>query len=496
MNYSKLLFGLAVALTVACQAPQQEQASAAEQNFFQHGVASGDPLADRVIIWTRVSDTQADEVPVSYEVSTSEDFSTSVKKGTTQTHAGRDYTVKVDVDGLEAGQTYFYRFQVGQTFSPTGRTKTLSQQADSLQFAVVSCSNYEWGYFTAYGKIAERPVLDAVIHLGDYIYEYGPGAYGDTTIGRKHEPAHEILTLEDYRTRYAQYRTDKDLQAMHGAHPFIAIWDDHEIANNTYQTGAQNHQEDEGDFEARKQAAVQTYYEWLPIREGAHYRSFQYGDLASLIMLDERLAGRTEPAKGKDDPKIDDQNQSMLGAEQLEWFKSELNSSASWKVIGNQVMYSDLYQEPVWPNFPINTDSWSGYRVEKNAIAQYILDQEVENVVFLTGDTHASWAFEVLVSDVSDEAVATEFGTTSVSSANHDERKPLDTVRATEQRFYPHNEHLKYVNLADHGYLMLTVAAEEARAEFYYVNDLRNPGGDEYRAKTFRVKAGTSTISE
>lgn len=487
---------MAVTMMVACQAPQEGQDTAAQPDFFQHGVASGDPLADRVIIWTRVSETSADEVSVGYEVSASEDFSTTVKKGTTKTHPARDYTVKVDVEGLAAGKTYFYRFQVEDSFSPTGRTKTLSQDADSLQFAVVSCSNYEWGYFTAYGKIAERPVLDAVIHLGDYIYEYGPGAYGDTTIGRKHVPPHEILTLEDYRTRYAQYRTDKDLQAMHGAHPFIAIWDDHEIANNTYQTGAQNHQEDEGDFEARKNAAVQTYYEWLPIREGAHYRSFQYGNMARLIMLDERLAGRTAPAEGKDDPKINDEKQSMLGAEQLAWLKKELKSEARWKVIGNQVMFSDLLQAPVWPNFPVNTDSWSGYRVEKNAIASHILNQQLDNVMFLTGDTHASWAFEVMVADVAEQPIATEFGTTSVSSANHDERKPLDSVRALEQRFYPHNEHLKYVNLADHGYILLTIGEEEASAAYYYVQDLRQPDGAEYLAKTFRVQAGTSTISE
>ncbi|MBX2961178.1 MAG: alkaline phosphatase D family protein [Cyclobacteriaceae bacterium] len=268
---------------------------------FYHGVASGDPLHDRVIIWTRV--TPEDSLPtidVDWEVSTDQNFTSIKTKGKVTTSPARDYTVKVDVTGLSSDQTYYYRFKALGTTSMAGRTKTSPiDMKDSLKFAVVSCSNWEFGYFNAYARIAEKE-LDAVLHLGDYIYEYGTGKYGDTTIGRINMPLHEIISLQDYRTRHSQYRLDEGLRQVSLMHPFIAIWDDHEVANDTYAEGAQNHQPEEGDFNERKQAAKQAYYEWIPIREGEkHYRTFSYGKLADIIMLDERLAGRTKQAEGK-----------------------------------------------------------------------------------------------------------------------------------------------------------------------------------------------------
>jgi len=247
---------------------------------FYHGVASGDPLPDAIVIWTRV--TPEEELPiieVKWEISTDKAFGNIIQSGLFTTDPERDYTVKIDVSGLDSGYQYYYRFQALGSTSITGKTKTASQDAAELNLAVVSCSNYEWGYFNAYGDIARQSDLDAVVHLGDYIYEYGPGKYGDTTIGRFNLPAKEIITLPDYRTRYSLYRLDEDLRNAHSSHPFINIWDDHEIANDSYQDGAQNHQEDEGSYEDRKAAAVKAYYEWLPIREnGELYRSFQYGD--------------------------------------------------------------------------------------------------------------------------------------------------------------------------------------------------------------------------
>ncbi|NJN42238.1 MAG: hypothetical protein HC811_08470 [Flammeovirgaceae bacterium] len=218
---------------------------------FYHGVASGDPLADRVIIWTRVTpETQMESIDVTWEVSETDDFQVVTHSQTTTTSPERDYTVKVDVDELQPDKIYYYRFKALDGISITGRTKTAPTSAkDSLKFAVASCSNYEWGYFNAYERIGERDVLDAVIHLGDYIYEYGPGRYGDTTIGRFNLPPHEIVSLLDYRTRYSLYRLDQGLRRVHQQHPFITIWDDHELANNNYVDGAQNHQSDkEGDF--------------------------------------------------------------------------------------------------------------------------------------------------------------------------------------------------------------------------------------------------------
>lgn len=474
---------------------------------FYHGVASGDPLESSVIIWTRVTPENAEpEVAVEWQMALTDDFSEIVSSGASVTTPERDYTVKIDVEGLSSDQSYFYRFQSEGKFSPVGRTKTAAQNADELSFAVVSCSNYEWGYFTAYEHIANRQELDAVIHLGDYIYEYGPGKYGDTTIGRFNLPAKEIISLEDYRTRYSQYRLDKDLQEAHTKHPFITIWDDHEIANNSYKTGAQNHQEDEGSYENRSAAAVQAYYEWLPIRENVdHYRSFSYGNLVDLIMLDERLEGRTRPLDSLNDPALQDESRSILGVEQRDWLFDRLASSeAKWKIIGNQVIFSYLnwgYE----PDFTINLDSWDGYPVEQKMIADFIKEETVGDVIFITGDTHSSWAFEVSVDPKKsydqksgEGAFAIEFGTTSINSSNSDERYDKQMVLEHEDKIInsPINPHLKYANLRDHGYLLLSLSDEKASADWFYVSTVREKDSEEFLGKSLFVNAGEAKLRE
>ncbi|MEL6535363.1 MAG: alkaline phosphatase D family protein [Bacteroidota bacterium] len=504
-------------LLAACQPTSETHApwTDATQHLFEdglkpfyHGVASGDPLQDAVILWTRVTPIDSlPEIEVRWEVSTSEEFELIAAQGTTTTDPGRDYTVKVDAQGLEPGTAYFYRFHALDATSMTGRTRTAPTASEQLKFAVVSCSNYEFGYFNAYGALAARTDLDAILHLGDYIYEYGQGVYGDTTIGRLNLPAKELVALSDYRTRYSQYRLDPDLRAAHANHPFINIWDDHEIANDAYQDGAQNHQEDEGPFETRRSAAVQTYYEWIPIREGKHYRTFGYGDLAEVIMLDERLAGRTAPADSLTDPRLQAEDRSMLGAEQLAWLQNQLTeSNAQWKVIGNQVIFSYLN----WgfePNFTINLDSWDGYPQEQKALADFIREQEIKDLVFVTGDTHTSWAFEASVSPfenynaaTSEGAIAIEFGTTSINSGNTNDREGAtdSLVMVHEQRISnsPINPHLKFVNMRDHGYLLLQLEKEKARAEWHYVGDMsvRNPATT--LGKAFEVQAGTVKLLE
>ncbi|MGE0770317.1 MAG: alkaline phosphatase [Cyclobacteriaceae bacterium] len=467
---------------------------------FYHGVASGDPLPDRVIIWTRVTPaSRVERVAVEWEVSEDEQFASIYKADTTSTGPNRDYTVKIDVDALKPGKTYYYRFKALGYTSMAGRTKTATVDlADSIKFAVVSCSNWEWGYFNAYEKIAERPVLDAVIHLGDYIYEYGVGKYGDTTIGRFNLPPHEIVTLQDYRTRYALYRLDRGLRRVHQQHPFIAIWDDHEVANNSYTTGAQNHQANEGDYQARKAAARQAYYEWLPIREGGElYRSFSFGSIADLIMLDERLAGRTAPVDSLTDPNFESADRHMLGSDQLAWFQQQLQKSkATWKVIGNQVIFSDVYLQSVYPNMPRNLDSWDGYPAERRQIKDFIVQNQLRDIIFLTGDTHASWAIEAIADDgynvkTSAGAFAVEFGTTSISSANDDEYTSPDTVKMMEQVLLKANPHIKYINSRDHGYLLLSLHPDRAKGEWYYVNSLREPVSGETLAKAFEVQKGS-----
>jgi alkaline phosphatase D len=494
-----------VALFLACQNPESKKVPLIEPTAihydsalkpFYHGVASGDPLPDRIIIWTRVTPESATaRVPVKWEMATDEKFSAVAKTDTTSAWAANDYTIKVDVDGLQAGTVYYYRFRALEKNS----TKTASTNAtDSLKFAIASCSNWEWGYFTPYSKIAERDVLDAVIHLGDYIYEYGTKKYGDTSIGRINIPDYEIVSLQDYRTRYALYRLDKGLRSVHQQHPFITIWDDHEIANNSYIAGAQNHQPEEGDYIKRKEAARKAYYEWLPIREGGkHFRSFSFGSLADVIMLDERLEGRTAPSDSLSDPSFNNTDRKMLGDEQLQWFKGKLqDSKAAWKIIGNQVIYSDVFLKDVYPKTPRNLDAWDGYPAEKKNIRDFIVQNKIQDMVFVTGDTHASWAIEAVAGDkylpaTSKGALAVEFGTTSISSANGDEGKGEDEVKRGEQAVLKSNPHIKYLDNRHHGYLLLTLYPTKTKAEWYYVETVRQPESKEFLGKKFEVAKGS-----
>jgi alkaline phosphatase D len=513
MKNAVLLFCFVSSLIVSCS--QSKEAVISDKKLteavsalydstlkpFYHGVASGDPLTDRVIIWTRVTpEDSVDNIAVKWEVSANQNFSPVLKTGTTNTSAKKDYTVKVDVEGLSAGETYYYRFTAFGNTSAVGRTKTLSSGGmDSLRLAVVSCSNWEFGYFNAYDGIVAKNA-DVILHLGDYIYEYGVGTYGNKSIDRKHLPAHEAITLQDYRTRYSQYHLDKSLQNARQNIAFITIWDDHEIANNAYAEGAQNHQpETEGDYAQRKAAARQAYYEWIPIRESNKlYRTFSFGALADVIMLDERLAGRTRPLENVSDMAVTNTEHSMLGAEQLEWFEQQLKQSKShWKIIGNQVVFSDLDQSSVSPKNPKNLDSWDGYPQEQKRIANFINNNKIQNLIFLAGDTHASWAFEVRIKGLSGvKPLATELGTTSISSGNWNESTPDEEVKIGEAQLLKANPHLKYTNHRDHGYLLLTIYPSKTKAEWYFVETLKERNKTEHLGKRFEILYGTSKLLE
>lgn len=329
---------------------------------FQHGVASGDPTASAVILWTRVTPESAGDVKVRWEVATDAAFSQLITTGETTTNDARDYTVKVDAIGLDAATRYYYRFFVGEVQSPVGMTKTLPQgDVSAVKLAVFSCSNFPAGYFNVFELAAQRDDLDAVLHLGDYIYEYARGEYASEraeALNRQVLPATELLHLQDYRTRYAQYRGDSSLQKIHAKVPFITIWDDHEVANDAWKDGAENHNEGEGDFDQRKAAAMQAYFEWLPIRpwrEGDNediYRSFSFGNLLDLHMLDTRLLARDiqldyqtyVDADGNFDQAgltaaLTDKTRTMLGATQLAWLQQQMQSgNGTWQIIGQQVL--------------------------------------------------------------------------------------------------------------------------------------------------------------
>jgi len=334
---------------------------------FAHGVASGDPLSDAIILWTRVSPALDGELTVSWEIAEDEAFDTLIGSGNTTTNTEKDYTVKVDAIGLSAGTTYYYRFICNGITSTTGKTKTLVDGSPSaVKLAVMSCANYPTGHFNVYNLVAQQEDLDAVLHLGDYIYEYARGEYGSDNaeeLDRQFLPATELLSLSDYRTRYAQYRSDENLQLLHQRVPFITVWDDHEVANDTWREGAENHSEDEGSFEDRKLAALQAYFEWLPIRpwrEGNYeeiYRSFAFGDLVDLHMLDTRVLARDEQLAFSDyfdsttntfdqqayNDALYDSERTMLGSEQLQWLEDKItNSTGRWQVLGQQVLMAEM----------------------------------------------------------------------------------------------------------------------------------------------------------
>lgn len=339
---------------------------------FLHGVASGDPLQDKVIIWTRAT-TDAKNVQVDYEVASDDAFSDVLHNGSVDVNDSTDYTVKIDVQDLQAGTSYYYRFKSNGTTSPIGKMKTLPEgNVDRVKMAVFTCANYPNGYFNAYTEASKIQDLDVTLHVGDYIYEYGmfekdgvTPAYATknaTSIGRElpQDNDTELYTLDDYRKRYALYHTDSGLQSIHATCPMIVVWDDHEFANDAYKDGAQNHDATEGDFDTRVEAALQAYFEWLPIRPIENkkeiFRSFNFGDLLSLNMLETRILARDKQLdygayftqdggflSDKFQSDMSDTSRTMLGDSQLDWLQAQIaSSSTTWQVLGQQVLMGKM----------------------------------------------------------------------------------------------------------------------------------------------------------
>lgn len=516
---------------------------------FGHGVASGDPLADRLIIWTRVTPPTgaAATIPVAWTVADSPDFKMVVARGEAQAGPARDFTVKVDVTNLKPGKDYWFRFTAGDASSPTGRSRTLpAGGARDVVLAVVSCSLFPAGYFNAYDAVAKLDRVDAVVHLGDYIYEYGAGPddYGTADaarMGRQLEPRHEIISLDDYRLRHATYKTDVHLQAAHARAPWICVWDDHETANDSWLGGAENHTPGaEADWEGRKANALRAYYEWMPLREpapgglaAAINRTFRFGDVAELIMVESRLTARTRQMdyaevpmttqNGRQIPDLAafmkeraDPGRQLLGPAQEAWLAKTLEASTAagcaWQVLGNQVvmgqvkgpdlkaalppadwaaMLADL-PERVRPRLeamaalfahgvPFNLDAWDGYPQARERVYRMIKAAKAQAIV-LAGDSHAFWVNEL--HDAAGDRVAVEFGTTAITSPGWGDflaKQDMGKIFADQ------NKEVVYSHQSAKGFTLLTLTPAEARAELIAVSTVTDRAYETKTLKHYKV---------
>jgi alkaline phosphatase D len=442
---------------------------------FYHGVASGDALTDRVIIWTRITPDGiiANDIEVEWKVATDTLFTNIVASGISITNQLRDFTVKLDVTGLAQNTWYFYYFKALGRNSLIGRTRTMpTSNVSNMRIAAVSGSNYNAGYFNVYRTLANRNDIDAIYHLGDYTYEYATGYYGNHQ-DRTLMPEHETVILDDYRMRLSHYRLDPDLRIAHQQYPWYVIWDDHETANNSWKDGAENHDsQTQGDWDLRKHNGVQAYLEWMPIREidpqdpFKIYRKVSMGNLADVFFLETRLIARDSESMDMNDP-----NKTMLGAEQYNWLVDEIkNSTARWKIIAQQVMMAPL-EAPLYG--PVNKDQWDGFQHERNKLLTFFLDS-TQNVVVLTGDIHTSWAMDIPLSksnytaSTGQGSVAVEFVTPSVTSASFAFNVGLSIIKAA-------NPWIKYVDITNKGYFILDITNSKSQADWYFVNSISQP---------------------
>ncbi|SHK18937.1 alkaline phosphatase D [Marinobacter antarcticus] len=432
--------------------------------------------------------------------------------GTADAKKAHDFTVKVDVRRLSAGQTYYYRFLTSDSQSSVGTTLTLPEgSVDLVRLAVVSCANYPAGYFNVYREISKRDDLDAVVHLGDYIYEYSSSAdsyaAADAASLNHTFPADndlELIRLKDYRRRYGIYRGDADLQTLHSKVPFIVVWDDHEVANDAWENGAGNHNASEGDYGIRKLEALQAYFEWMPIRpviednDEAIFRTFRFGDLVDLHMLDTRHMGRDEQLDyldyfttgGQLDQArfiadVGSTNRTLLGAEQLLWLQAQMGySSATWQVLGELAQLKGRQQanDPsLTPEelarintvAPYNLDAWDGYQYEREVVLG-TAKQLNKNLVVLAGDTHNAWANNL--KDLNGDQIGVEFATASVSSPGLEEylELPESLIGGAEQGIGVLVDDLDYLNINQRGYMVVTFTAQEAKADWYFVDTIKS----------------------
>jgi alkaline phosphatase D len=517
---------------------------------FRHGVASGDPQQDRIVLWTRITPGGRGQVMYRWRLDPV-DRKGGGKRGEGVTGPDRDWTVKVEATGLDPGRAYTYQFDAEGAVSPVGHTHTLPDgPTKDVVLAVATCALYPGGYFNSYGAIAALPRVDAVIHLGDYLYEYGgPGSYGmDSPVAgeRPHDPPHEIITLADYRRRHAQYKTDPQLQAAHARAPWICVWDDHETANDSWVGGAEDHQPaTEGDWNVRKAAAIKAYYEWMPIREPgagsfAINRSFDFGDLAGLFMLETRLTARDhqlypdaelpkEPTQAElaaYRAKLNDPARKMMSLRQEAWLEQGLAASvkagAAWQVIGNQVVMARILTPPIrkhlgeaaWQRametlpkgavarllkmeanaalgLPSGADDWDGYPADRQRV-HALIRQSKASAVVVSGDSHAFWANELYDAEAGGRRTAVEFGAGALSAP------PIGTGLPgvpLGEAFARHNREVLFNDQHANGFVRLTLTRTQALGELIAVSTVHEKAFTTKVLAMYRATPGPGGVS-
>jgi len=523
------LLGVSSTLLLPAACTQTSDApDAAFDATFLHGIASGDPDTTSVVIWTRVSHADR-QTRVEWRVATDRNFLDIVAHGQYTTDASRDYTVKVVVDNLSPGQEYFYQFDVGGMRSPAGQTKTLPVgHVERLVLAVATCSRYSFGFFNAYEVIANDPTVDLVVHLGDYIYEYGPEGAGGPTgrrIGRDHEPPHETVTLADYRQRHAQYKTDAGSKAMHARHPLVVLWDDHETANDPWMGGAENHQDVEGDWTTRRDASLQAFYEWLPVRDPRpgrtrveYWRHYKFGDLVSLITLESRHTGRSKQIDVADylaglNTKVEIQDfintvigapdRNLLSGKMEQFLADELRESVRanrrWRIIGSQsVMARRTAPNLDHPFFaalrneldesamkklddatrlgnlglPADLDSWNGYPVARERLYQISKDAGARDLLVIAGDSHSYWQNALF--DAEGASMGVELGSTGITAPRGLLEIGPEGLRRYDELNAAKNEEVVWTEGRYRGFIRLEIDHHGAHADFVTVTNIES----------------------
>ncbi len=511
---------------------------------FRHGVASGDPGADGIVLWTRISPEAARPMRVPWWLSMDPGFARIAADGLAETGPERDWTAKVEVAGLEPGTRYYYRFAAGGQLSPVGRTRTLPDgDPDSLRLAVVSCADHAQGYFNVYDAIARTEDFDAVLHLGDYIYARGPGegvSEAAELADRRHDPPREAVSLSDYRARHAQYKADAALQAMHAAHPVIAIWDDHEIADAAWAGGAGRHDTAlSGPFAERRQAAMRAYHEWMPVREpprgadrAVRSPAFRFGRLASLSLMETRLNARSKPYPRAELPalvrsraeadrfladRVGAADREKIGRAQLRRLRAAFarnrREGIGWTLLGNPTLMAPVRTPDVWPflsddearairdawsdgagllvasrfGLPLSLDAWDGYPAERARLLAAIREEDAGPAVVLTGDTHAWWVNEIAEADGRQAGVELAVASVTAQSPFSD-RLLAGRGRDLELLLNRENPHVRFVSGQTHGYIDLALGRTEAVAEFRAVSTVRSRRYRTFTEARFRIR--------